>query len=531
MYQQLERVEELYFDDRGYPEIRWSMIVREKLFPLQHQCTALLLAFNLAQHKWIDVTCEQFVRTTLVCQFEDEILLKKPFLVHPPQTSCGSLEFKKQNTCYVFIWLTQSWGQSHLQLCHRQKLEPFVVKDISYFSFIFNAVGETTFDIIVDSPHALGLHQRHTFERIWQTHLTHQNLSVGSLPLYFICVSKLKPVRLIQGNLYTCPHVGVISSMFVLDGFRDCPGEDMYIKSSDEMCPFKEVLCPRICEYKKCSCSPIQYKARNGFCKTFVSTMSTEHKTSSHQTENENRKTIHCHNSETPLHNNVQHCSQKVYRAQENSSCLIPGHHKCGFGDSSCYHMSDICIYKLNNLFQLTPYPTGSHLQNCLHFECNIHFQCPSFYCIPWLYVCDGIYNCPYGYDEHTRHLCGTTRICINMLRCRKSQLCVDMSDICNHSPSCPLKDDELLCEISNLECPADCTCVNFAISCHDTKEKRFDAFISYHITNSSLKQIHIFSSYERVLRLHCVGNELVEICGTTSKLASLVYANFASNK
>lgn len=506
------------------------MFIREKLFPLQYKCTALFLAFNLAHHQWIDIACYEMVKTTLVCEAEEKILPNTNFGFYPAHKSCGPSEFRKEDNCFSFLWLNQSSEQSFLHLCHRQTLEPHIWKDISYFSFVFDAVGEIRFSVIAQSQHPYAGREIHTYERIWLIYLTHQNQSVGISNLYHVCEGKVKPTRAKKGILFACFQGQMIASSFVIDGYNDCPRGDTDLKSNDEICPIQGVPCPQRCNNKNCSCSPIHYKSFHGTCKTFIPKTIQEESNSSMIPDNKKTKSVNCSKPQASTKEKLQHCPQQTNKAP-NDPCLVPGQLPCSFGDSLCYNISDICIYKLNYLMQLIPCYTGSHLQNCLHFECNVHFQCPSFYCIPWFYVYDGVWNCPYGLDEHSVHSCGTARTCKNMLRCRKSQLCVLVSDVCDGKASCPLKDDELLCQISNFECPAECICLNLAIFCQETTTTTFDSYASYYIINSSLEQLHIALGYQRVMRLHCVGSLLVEMCGTTSLLPSLTHVNFAFNK
>ena len=89
-------------------------------------------------------------------------------------------------------------------------------------------------------------------------------------------------------------------------------------------------------------------------------------------------------------------------------------------------------MFNLNKHGHLMPCRTGSHLQSCKNFECNLHFKCPQFYCIPWAYVCDGKWDCPYGHDETLYHKCGDSRHFVNLFRCKGSQICIHVEDVCD---------------------------------------------------------------------------------------------------
>ena len=142
----------------------------------------------------------------------------------------------------------------------------------------------------------------------------------------------------------------------------------------------------------------------------------------------------------------------------ENSNQL-----PCLSGYTNCYNLSDICIYRLNKYRQLIPCILGSHLQECTSFQCNMHFKCPGYYCILWG---DGKWDCPDGYDESTKLLCGENRTCYNMIKCKNSSICISMEDLYDSYQDCPLKDNEMLCELKTSICPKNCSCLNFAISC-----------------------------------------------------------------
>ena len=154
----------------------------------------------------------------------------------------------------------------------------------------------------------------------------------------------------------------------------------------------------------------------------------------------------------------VHDCKETFYKSQI----------ACGKCDTQFYAISNICTYVLDSFNDLIPCKSGGHLENCTHFECNMKFKCPGHYCIPWEYVCDGKWDCPHGIDEIADYNCVQERQCTNMFKCKKSIICIHISDICNVKIDCPLGDDEYFCDLKFTSCPTNCTCWTFAVKCHN---------------------------------------------------------------
>lgn len=140
----------------------------------------------------------------------------------------------------------------------------------------------------------------------------------------------------------------------------------------------------------------------------------------------------------------------------------------CRDGHVKCFNISEICIYKLNQLGHLLPCRTGQHLQECRELECNTMFKCLHHYCVPWMYVCNGKWDCPHGADEHPTMLCSQNNDCRNLFRCRNSVVCVHTGDVCDDKADCPANDDEQLCKLKGISCPPKCHCLTFSAICEN---------------------------------------------------------------
>ena len=166
---------------------------------------------------------------------------------------------------------------------------------------------------------------------------------------------------------------------------------------------------------------------------------------------------LDCEHDEPLLHS--------IYRNLTMDPCLFPNYIPCRKGHSQCFTIVETCVYRLNNQNHLIPCRTGEHIQQCAQFDCNLMFKCQGYYCTPLSYVCDGKWDCPHGYHE-LFSVCGTSRLCKHMYRCRNSQICVHIEDTCNGFLDCPENDDEHLCELVATKCPIKCLCHILIVQC-----------------------------------------------------------------
>ncbi len=148
-------------------------------------------------------------------------------------------------------------------------------------------------------------------------------------------------------------------------------------------------VCPVLTFKRRCGgCSPYAYqrKSKQGhwlFQVNFFNQTSTFFQQSAHIHEAEQIKK-HFY----PLYSDCSKAelTQTVTVASVTSLCAGSNQIKCTHGCSRCFPVHKFCVYELDRNGGLMHCPSGSHLWNCSHMECNNMFKCPNSYCVPFRY-------------------------------------------------------------------------------------------------------------------------------------------------
>ena len=405
-------------------------------------CDALLVS-NLAEPDWIQVPCNRPLVTHVFCLQERKYNVDLIIKTHPKweiyQKPC--LHFL--NRCYEIIF--QSMGER--KPCHVDKtLVASLLSIIPGFMI-------------------------HLKQYSWKFN----NESLRFCPEL--------PVKIKLGsNLLKCNNNSFVSIAFFCDGIADCSSDNPL---DEQDCKCKRNMatsCTHVTTYNKRLCSVFTHRSTNGTCQTFnfFDKLHLPHTETFQCPDGSNISNI-------LLNDLVADCiidaaDEPILKTlnKRTFNCSTLDEIPCRAGHPRCYHVSDTCNYQLNSLNLLYPCRTGEHLQNCTKFKCNMKFKCPGYYCIPWGYLCDGKWDCPSGYDESSLHKCNETRGCINMFKCRFSQVCSHMFDVCSTVIDCPLGDDEQFCSLKDITCPEKCHCLIFAIKC--IRAFQFDDILSLQI-------------------------------------------------
>ena len=452
----------------------------------RHKCTALSL-IDLAMPTWYTMKCDQKLFSTVVCS--------KHFAPKSSERNrqvmklfCPSHQHvRKDRSCLSFYWI-----KSHMfakQHCH-----PAVKKNI----FIFHAITVNQTLPLLNAGNTSLIVERY-FNKIYITTVKQQYLSQG------LCIKQSSAQKFrAHGNIFPCKQWVYISAVFVCDGTRDCPGDDIQC-----VCKPTEKTLPKMCksfeiDSKHPVCGPLYNQTSKGTCQVFTESWANE-KSKSPQT------------NET-----FSFCKVEDLKFPCKHNDLL-----------QCFHISHICRYNKHSADStkvLAKCRHGEHMRECENFQCNMMFKCPGFYCIPWSYVCDREWDCPSGLDESINMLCGHNRSCSGLFKCRKSQICIHLGDVCDGVGDCPTNDDEFLCTLKFAHCPFSCSCLTFAVLCMNRtvlngQEREFFPFTVVFILKSEVKASLNFSNCKYVylsdctLKYFCI---LLSTCNTLQILSSV---------
>ena len=295
-----------------------------------------------------------------------------------------------------------------------------------------------------------------------------------------------KPDIDVTSTIFQCNDGTVISSMWQCNGFMDCfDGEDERNCSCFvRLKPISDsYFCRHNCKKPECFCSELFFQAHTIGCFQYKSLVTAQ----SRKAENGEMKTellFTCPNETLTLDKKfvndlIPDCDLSAdenilylmlttnykYNMTNISKKYNSNVHKhCFDGHPKIYHVSKECIYKVDKNGILQTCRNGKHLQNCSDFNCQKYykFKCPGYYCIPMGYVCDGKIDCPRGFDEiNCKNLS-----CFGLFRCFSTSQCIFVADVCDGVQDCMNGDDEFNCEIHKSECPNQCVCLGFAVSC-----------------------------------------------------------------
>ena len=486
-----------------------------------------MFLMNLAYPEWITIDCKKFFYMDIVCLTKDrgDSTTKGSGISLLHQCS-ERYEILKNNSCFNFVYFD---GGIISERGSPKNFGSLVkLKTVKQFQFIILAVDNFPNLLHVDKGRIITI-----------SHIRYQNIinfysyrfKLEETRGYLIKRTDTEQIMNITsfGNLFICQNREIVSRTSLCDGIFDCgindtrDEEDCICKSLDES-KFKKCKYIHSLNGNTCHTSFLFSGYQNAKCPYLHLLQKSEKLSKINYTfQCQDKK----HISISFKDDLVPDCRQtagdefhllNIYQKGNIYSCQQLGQIPCRRGHSKCFHISDICIYKLDIYNQLFPCRTGEHIQNCEEFECNKKYKCPGYYCIPFSYICNGKWDCPYGSDEYS-DMCRRNRQCPNMFHCKQSQICIHTEDMCDYHSDCPLGDDEEYCSVSKLVCPDYCLCHNIALQCNNISGNQAmflwaRPYIGLWISNANITSLDFLKWFSNATYLYIDNNKLHFICG-----------------
>ncbi len=446
-----------------------------------HSCTGISL-FNLADLHWMAVDCHDKLANDVVCSGSVS------FAAHCRQTDqiCMQDQVIHNGTCYSFTVATEKNQES--MICKRSVHNKWLSQQ-SPWQHIVHAVYTLPPIYVAQSKCVVQFikfgHRLEPFRKYWP--------KINSMYPFEVSTEQTHklPVSL---NVMNCGDKSYISLIALCDKQVDCNLGD-----TDENTSLCNPSGAKQISAVEISCPHLYFRTHSGNCLI-------------HKFE---LKISHFDNH--PIFNN---------------SCSSEGHIYCNNGSTECWRIAEVCSYKLDQHGQLFPCSKGEHLQNCTKFECNRMHKCVMFYCVPFMYVCNGKWDCPDGTDEGVE--CRLPRSCEHLSRCKNSQKCIHLTEICDGVKNCYFKDDEFLCHMMSAMCPKTCQCLASSVLCSDSvidPSHSLDKFFSVILLNSTFfRNSTLKGSLHDAGILHISHSEVSDISLLLQRKVNLLFLDCSWN-
>ena len=190
------------------------------------------------------------------------------------------------------------------------------------------------------------------------------------------------------------------------------------------------------------------------------------------------------------------------------------------------------CVYEEPNICGMNN-SNGEHLISCDNFTCpDKYFKCPGFYCLPWRLVCNGEWECPGGTDEMRCQ----QRVCSGMFKCKNSSICINEDNLCDSVTDCHLGDDESFClaHQPNTNCPANCSCLLFSLSCDNTsltEENTFRNYVSIYLNKiNEADWPRLYEAIDNPVIFSLKHSQFAEICNQKKRFLNLRIFDLSNN-
>ncbi len=514
-------------------------------FSSNNKCVLMLLS-NIAEPDWLQVDCSDHVLGHVVCSMFRRTNAESAGNKHFLNLDTCIFSFLKHNdTCFSFLWVQSKGSRLSQNICLEEDLEIVLTFHVSDWTFLLDAVKPAFPPILV--PHNLSQTKQIIFRKYsnmitytshWISHFRTQGFVVCSKPVQ----ENQQPVSHI---LFRCDQGSFVSQYHKCDDMADCSADlsDEAHCTCDVLAKEK-VLCRTVKHGNKSACGPLYFRAKEGNCRKHISKEQRVGKLE----HNIQKVFVFCQDGSVidghRMNDVIPDCEtaddepellallvNNTIRSCENTSEL-----PCLDGHSKCFSIHDICVYQIDHKGDLYPCRNGAHVQNCKNISCNKRFKCSMSYCISWTLVCNGKWSCLFGNDENINDVCNKGR-CTGMFLCKSAQhICIPLFSLCDDNIDCPIGDDELMCDLFAVSCPAGCVCLAYALHCYNIsqhfKNIKFP-FLFLAVFGGLVKDLNMLNEvFGDLAHVILQNSQIEDICGifVSTKMVNTTHINFSGN-
>ncbi len=528
----------LYPFSRALPDIKIDS--QRTIHPSVDTANCVLLSVaNPAYPEWLAVPCDQKILTEVIClgcfektgglrhtDFGDVnrciLEIENKSIVSRKKKHCSSDMILLLESCFLFHHFDGKYSNLHKVILRGQSGTKTVkvFEETNWLEQIIKAIGVKLVAIISPKLHNNFYVTSHTFDYIW-LRIIHQQEKINTRDARgFLIFEDVVPdtnSEIYKPLTFQCSTGEMVSSVFQCSETNDCASP---------------------AEKNICNWSRLFFQVFSSKAETFTRTMPS-------QISEGVNATFVCQDNNSISMSQVDDLIPDCRNAEDEqivhgtvarhyqSECFDPNNIPCKTGHPLCFHLTDICVYRLNKLGDVVPCRTGSHMEECRSFQCNGKHKCPNYYCVPYTYVCDGKWDCPTGNDESPT--CAHPRQCKYLYRCHKSEVCIHILDICNNILDCPQEEDEMMCELLGTVCPKDCHCFHFALMCVKVELGQSDfvelAYYSLYISSCDINSTQFFHAVDNVKILSLPFNKVTSVCLDMKYYHALQVLNLTMNK
>ncbi len=339
----------------------------------QNKTCFIMSIFNIMFPKWHPVPCKESLTVDVMC-VNSQFYQNKSLEAWKPSISSDILETQKacilfQLLCYQFTKIPVS---RNMKWNENVKVIMQAISSVTHTSHMFVAKISN---------------KSNYFQFDSLTQKTKQTTIIPDQANMSLFVSQLtierSHFRTNRSNhrIFECSDKSLVSIKVV---FNEATCSSRAEKDKRLQCIYNGttwtgIFCAQKCRSPLCTCSPLFYQTVQGGCKPYDRTLQNFEKYAESIQANKFSGLV-LFTDCTPRELEISTTGKR----RRPEYCSGPQELMCTFGCSSCFLVSNLCMFDVTSTGGMKHCPSGAHLMFCEEIECKNTFKCPKAYCIPY---------------------------------------------------------------------------------------------------------------------------------------------------